>query len=84
LGTILQLQNCGKLGQKGASHVTVQEVIRALEAAGWRTTKSDDELHHLRHENEARLVTIAGKLGLSVPPGVHRTLWLYAQVEETN
>ena len=78
------MQNCGKLGQEGASHVTVQEVIRALEAAGWRTTENDDELHQLRHDHEARLVTIVGKLGLSVPLGVQRTLWLYAQIEETN
>ncbi len=64
--------------------MTVQEVIRALEAAGWQTTKSDDEIHQLRHDIEARLVTITGKLGLGLPPGVQRTLLLYAQVEETN
>jgi predicted RNA binding protein YcfA (HicA-like mRNA interferase family) len=78
------VNNCGKLGQEGASHVTVQEVIRALEAAGWRTTKSDDDIHQLRHDNEARLVTIAGKLGLSLPLGVQRILLLHAQIEETN
>ena len=69
---------------EGASHVTVQEVIRALEAAGWRATKNDDELHQLRHNDEVRLVTIAGKLELSVPLGVQRTLWHSAQVEETD
>ncbi len=84
LGTILQLQNYRKLGQEGASNVTVQEVIRALEAAGWQTTKSDDEIHQLQHHDKARLVTIAGKLELSMPNGVRSILWIHAQVEETN
>ena len=78
------MNNCGKLGQEGASHVTVQELIRALEAAGWRTTKSDDEIHQLRHNDEARLVTIAGKLELSLPLGVQRLLLLHAQIGEAN
>jgi len=64
--------------------VTVQEVIRALEAAGWRTTKEDEELHQLQCENQAGLVTIAGKLELSVPLGVQRTLWRLAQIEEAD
>ena len=76
------MQNRGNLGQ-GASPVTVQEVIRALESAGWRTTNRDDELHQLQLDDEARRVTIAGKLGLSMPVGVQRILWRHAQVEET-
>ena len=64
--------------------MTVQEVIRALEAAGWRTTKRDDEIHQLRHDDKARLVTIAGKLELSMPNGVRSILWVHAQIEETN
>ena len=64
--------------------MTVLEVIRALEAAAWQATKIDEELHQLRRENEAGLVTIAGKLELSMPPGVQRTLWRHANVEETD
>ncbi len=76
------MQNRGNLGQ-GASPVTVQEVIRALESAGC-TTNRDDELHQLQLDDEARRVTIAGKLGLSMPVGVQRILWRHAQVEETD
>lgn len=64
--------------------MTVQEVIRALEAAGWRATRADDELHQLQRDNEAGLVTIAGKLELSVPLGVQRILLQLAQVEEAD
>ena len=64
--------------------MTVQEMIRALEAAGWRTTNRGDELHQLQLDDEARRVTIAGKLGLSMPVGVQSILWRYAQVEETD
>ena len=78
------MRNYGKLGQEGASNVTVQEVIRALEVAGWRITTSDEEIHQLQHDDKARLVTIAGKLELRVPTGVQRILWIHAQIEETN
>ena len=84
LETILQEQIYGILGQEGASRVTVQEVIRGLEDAGWRTIKTDDELHQLDREDKGGLVTIVGKLELSVPPGVQRILWRHAQVEEAD
>ena len=64
--------------------MTVQEVIRALEAAGWRTTKNDEQLHQLQCDNKAGLVTINGKLELSVPLGVQRILWRLAQIEEAD
>ncbi|HJN10935.1 MAG: hypothetical protein QGG09_14075 [Pirellulaceae bacterium] len=64
--------------------MTVQEVIRALEAAGWRTTIRDDELHQLQREDESQCVTIAGKLELSLPLGVQRILCCHARVEETD
>ena len=64
--------------------MTVQEVIRALEAAGWRTTKTDDELFQLRHEKEGGRVTIVGKLELNMPLGVLSILWRHAQVEEAD
>lgn len=62
--------------------MTVEEVIRALVAAGWQTTTTADELHQLQHE--ARVVTIAGKLELSIPPGVQGILWRHAQVGEAD
>ncbi len=58
--------------------MTVQELIRALQAAGWQVVKSDDELHQLKHED--RIVTIAGKLELSLPPGVEYVLARHAQL----
>ena len=64
--------------------MTVQEVIRALEAAGWQTTKNNDELHQLQCDDKAGFVTIAGKLELSVPLGVQRIVWQHAQVEEAD
>lgn len=64
--------------------MTVQEVIRALEAAGWKIIKTDDELHQLQRDNESGIVTIAGKLELSMPLGVQRILWQQAQVEEAD
>jgi len=70
--------------KQGASGVTVEEVIRALQAAGWQTTTTADELHQLQRENAEGLVTIAGKLALSMPPGVQRILWRHAQVEEAD
>ena len=64
--------------------MTVQEVIRALEAAGWRTTNLDEELHQLQRDGEALIVTIAGKLDLNVPLGVQRVLWHDTRVEEND
>lgn len=64
--------------------MTVQEVIRALEAAGWHTTKTTDEFVQLRCENKAGLVTIAGKLELQMPLGVQAILLRHAHVEEAD
>jgi predicted RNA binding protein YcfA (HicA-like mRNA interferase family) len=50
-------------------HVKVRELIRLLEADGWRHVRTKGSHRHFRHSVKPGTATIAGKPGADVPPG---------------
>ena len=64
-----------RLGQELFSHVVrgpvvkVRNLIRLIEKDGWYLDRTRGSHRQFRHPNKPGTVTIAGKLGLDVPPG---------------
>jgi predicted RNA binding protein YcfA (HicA-like mRNA interferase family) len=49
--------------------VKVREVIKLIEAHGWRLDRPTGSHRQFRHRDRAGTVTVAGKAGIDVPPG---------------
>jgi predicted RNA binding protein YcfA (HicA-like mRNA interferase family) len=49
--------------------VKVREVIKVIEADGWRHVRTKGSHRQFRHSVKPGTVTIAGKLGVDVPKG---------------
>ncbi len=47
----------------------VREVIRLIETDGWRLVRTKGSHRQFRHSVKPGTVTVAGKLGVDVPPG---------------
>lgn len=47
----------------------VKDVIRMLEADGWRLERTSGSHRQFKHPTKKGLVTVAGKPNLDVPPG---------------
>ena len=47
----------------------VRDVIRLIESDGWRHVRTRGSHRQFQHPTKAGTVTVAGKLGLDVPPG---------------
>jgi predicted RNA binding protein YcfA (HicA-like mRNA interferase family) len=47
----------------------VREVIRLLQQHGWRHVRNKGSHRQFHHPEKAGTVTIAGKLGIDIPPG---------------
>jgi predicted RNA binding protein YcfA (HicA-like mRNA interferase family) len=47
----------------------VREVIRVLEKDGWRHVRTKGSHRQFQHSVKSGTVTVAGKLGVDVPPG---------------
>jgi len=62
--------------------VTVQEAIKALESSGWKITHSEGIFRQFKHDSLPGAVTLSGKLELSIPKAVLRSLLRHAQIEE--
>jgi predicted RNA binding protein YcfA (HicA-like mRNA interferase family) len=50
-------------------HVKVREIIRLIEKDGWRHVRTRGSHRQFQHPVKPGTVTVAGKLGLDVPPG---------------
>jgi len=47
----------------------VREVIRLLELDGWRHVRTRGSHRQFQHAERPGTVTVAGKLGIDIPPG---------------
>jgi len=47
----------------------VREVIRLLQQDGWYHVRTRGSYRQVQHPETSRTVTVAGKLGLDIPPG---------------
>ena len=55
--------------REGQCDVKVREVIKLIEADGWRHVRTKGSHRQFRHPVKPGTVTIAGKLGVDVPKG---------------
>ncbi len=62
--------------------MTVEEVIKLLESAGWRQTSDDESCHQFRHDSKTEVVTLSGQLEIVVPKGVLRNFLRHVQLNE--
>jgi len=49
--------------------VKVREVIRLLQQDGWRHVRTKGSHRQFQHPVKPGTVTVAGKLGVDIPPG---------------
>jgi predicted RNA binding protein YcfA (HicA-like mRNA interferase family) len=47
----------------------VREVIRLLQQDGWRHVRTKGSHRQFQHPTKQGTVTVAGKLGVDIPPG---------------
>ena len=47
----------------------VRDLVRLLEADGWRLARTRGSHRQLKHPSKPGTVTVAGKAGIDVPPG---------------
>lgn len=62
--------------------MTFDEVIKVLEADGWRQVNNDESCRQFRHDSKIEIVTLSGKLENVVPKGVLRALLRHVQLNE--
>ena len=49
--------------------VRVRDIVKQLEADGWRHIRTKGSHRQFKHPNKLGTVTVAGKPGLDIPPG---------------
>lgn len=59
----------------------VRDLIRRLEAAGWRLKKTRGSHHQFRHPTKGMVVTVPGQPGQDVPVGTLRAILRSAGLE---
>ena len=60
----------------------VRDIIKIVEADGWRHIKTTGSDRQFKHPTKAGRVTIAGKPGVDVPIGTLKNIYRQAQIEE--
>ena len=65
----------------GSMDVKVREVIRLLEADGWRLVRQRGSHSQYGHPNKPGTVTVAGKANLDVPRGTLGSILKQAGIE---
>jgi len=53
----------------------VREVIRLLQQDGWRHVRTRGSHRQFQHPEKSGTVTVAGKLGLDIPPGTLNSIF---------
>ncbi|MBA7471507.1 hypothetical protein ES707_06813 [subsurface metagenome] len=56
----------------------VSEIIRILENDGWYLARTKGSHRQFKHHNKPGSVTVAGKLGLDLTPGIHNSIFKQA------
>lgn len=59
----------------------VREVIKILEADGWRLRRTRGSHRQFTHPTKPGAVTVAGKSGTDVPLGTERNIFRQAGIE---
>ena len=60
----------------------VREVIKMLEDDGWYLARTKGSHRQFKHPEKAGTVTVSGNLGVDMPIGTFKSIWLQAQLEE--
>ncbi len=60
----------------------VREVLRLLEDDGWYFARMRGSHRQFRHPRKSGTVTVPGKHGDDVPPGLLSSIWKQAQFKE--
>ncbi|MBL0160615.1 MAG: type II toxin-antitoxin system HicA family toxin [Bryobacterales bacterium] len=61
----------------------VREVIRKLEAAGWRLMRTSGD-HRVFRSSDGRITVVSGRLGDDVRPGTYKAILKQTGIEENN
>ena len=59
----------------------VREVIRLIEAAGWYQVRQRGSHRQFHHKDRSGTVTIAGVLGIDIPPGTMNSILKQAGIK---
>lgn len=62
--------------------VKVRDLLRLVEADGWRHVRTTGSHRHFKHESRPNVVTIPGHPGDDVPPGTLRSILKAAGLEK--
>jgi predicted RNA binding protein YcfA (HicA-like mRNA interferase family) len=62
-------------------HVKVRDAIRLIEADGWALVRTRGSHRQYKHPSKSGLVTIPGKRGKDLPPGLQRSILKQAGLE---
>ena len=62
--------------------LTVREIIRLIEADGWRLVATKGSHRQYKHETKSGRVTVAGKLSEEVSPGTLNSILKQAGLRE--
>jgi predicted RNA binding protein YcfA (HicA-like mRNA interferase family) len=61
--------------------VKVRDAIRLIEADGWALVRTRGSHRQYKHPSKSGLVTIPGKRGKDLPPGLQRSILKQAGLE---
>jgi predicted RNA binding protein YcfA (HicA-like mRNA interferase family) len=62
--------------------VKVRDIIKRLEADGWRQISQEGSHRQFKHSTKKGRVTVAGKPGDEPPPATVKSIFKQAQIEE--
>jgi len=66
----------------GDEAVKVREVLRRLQADGWRVARTRGSHRVLKHPTKVGIVVLPGNANDDVAPGTLRSVWQQAQLED--
>jgi predicted RNA binding protein YcfA (HicA-like mRNA interferase family) len=62
--------------------VKVRDVIRLIEADGWRHVRTTGSHRHYKHLSKPNVVTVPGHLGDEMPKGTLKSIFRAAGLED--
>jgi len=62
--------------------VKVRDLIRLVEADGWKHVRTTGSHHHYKHASKPNVVTIPGRAGDDVPVGTLKSILKAAGLED--
>ncbi|MBI2684798.1 MAG: type II toxin-antitoxin system HicA family toxin [Acidobacteria bacterium] len=61
----------------------VRELIKLLEKAGWRHSRTSGD-HRIYKHSDGRITVVSGRLGDDVRPGTYRAILKQTDLEDSN